>query len=116
MANQVWHMWRQSPANVANKKCTSEKEMKYGHCVTNLKIQSPSGTAFGFSTLIKCNSILQDQQEIPTPEMVRFPHLQEIANNIPPFDRNANVHLLIGKGAAELLKDTEFRNGPRGAP
>lgn len=97
--------------------CTSEKEIKYGRRVANVSIQSPSGTAFDLLTLIECDSIPQDKREIPTSEMARrFPHLQEIANEIPPFDSNADVHLLIGRDAPELLKVREFRNGPRGAP
>ena len=97
--------------------CTSEKEIKYGRRVTGVSIQSPSGTGFQLPTLIECDSIPQDKHEIPTPEMARrFPHLQEIANEIPPYDSNADVHLLIGRDAPELLKVREFRNGPKGAP
>ena len=46
----------------------------------------------------------------------RLPHLQGIADEIPPFDNDANIHLLIGRDAPELLKVRDFRNGPRGAP
>ena len=46
----------------------------------------------------------------------RFPHLRGIAGEIPPFDSDANIHLLIGRDAPELLKVRDFRNGPRGAP
>ena len=68
-------------------------------------------------TLIECNSLLQDKREIPTPEMARrFAHLQEIASEILPFDANADIHLLIGRDAPELLKVRESRNGPNGAP
>ncbi|XP_078380254.1 uncharacterized protein LOC144663213 [Oculina patagonica] len=97
--------------------CTSEKEIKYGRRVTNVIVQSPSGTASDLPTLIECDSIPQDKREIPTPEMARrFPHLGEIANEIPPLDSSASIHLLIGRDAPELLKVREFRNGPKGAP
>lgn len=46
----------------------------------------------------------------------RFPHLSLIANEIPPLDDAADVHLLIGRDAPELLKVRESRNGPSGAP
>ncbi|XP_078364137.1 uncharacterized protein LOC144648470 [Oculina patagonica] len=46
----------------------------------------------------------------------RFPHLQDIANKIPPLDETADIHLLIGRDAPELLKVREFRNGPKGTP
>ena len=39
-----------------------------------------------------------------------------IANEIPPLDEAAKIHLLIGRDAPELLKVREFKNGPRGAP
>jgi len=49
----------------------------------------------------------------------RYQHwrwLQEIANEIPPLNETANIHLLIGRDASELLKVQEFRNGPKGTP
>ena len=46
----------------------------------------------------------------------RFPHLHEIASEIPPLDPNADIHLLLGRDAPELLKVREFRNGPKGSP
>ena len=97
--------------------CTSEKEVKYGRRAANVSVQSPKGTASDLPTLIECDSIPQGKREIPTPEMARkFPHLQEIANEIPPFDGNADIHLLIGRDALELLKVREFRNRPEEAP
>lgn len=97
--------------------CTSEKEVKYGRRVANASIRSTSGTASDLPTLVECDSIPQDKREILTPELARrFPHLQGIADEIPPFDSDANIHLLIGRDAPELLKVRDFRNGPRGAP
>ena len=46
----------------------------------------------------------------------RFPHLRDIADEIPQLDENAEIHLLIGQDAPELLKVREFRNGLKGAP
>jgi len=68
-------------------------------------------------TLIECGNIPQDKREIPTMEMARrFPHLQEIADGIPPFEEAANIHLLIGRDDPELLTVWEFRNRPKGTP
>lgn len=39
-----------------------------------------------------------------------------MANEIPPLDETANIHLLIGRDAPELLKGQEFRNRPKGTP
>ena len=46
----------------------------------------------------------------------QFPHLREIAEEIPPDDPEAAVEILIGKDAPELLKVRASRNGPKGAP
>lgn len=97
--------------------CSGTKEAKCGRRVTDVVIQSTSGVTAILPTLIECGNIPQDKREIPTPEMARrFPHLQEIANEIPPLDETANIHLLIGRDAPELLKVREFRNGPKGTP
>ena len=97
--------------------CSGTKETKYGRRVTDVVIQSISGVTANLPTLIECGNIPQDKREIPTPEMARrFPHLEEIANEIPPLDETANIHLLIGRDAPELLKVREFRNGPKRTP
>ena len=97
--------------------CSSTKETKYGQRITNVVIQSISGVMANLPTLIECGNIPQDKREIPTPEMARkFSHLQETANEIPPLDETANIHLLIGREAPELLKVREFRSGPKGTP
>ena len=68
-------------------------------------------------TLIECDHIPQNKKEIPTPTIVRrFPHLQDIADHIPPFDPNAKIQILIGRDAPELLKVRASKNGPKGAP
>ena len=97
--------------------CSGAKETKYGRRVTDVVIQSMGGAAADLPTLIECGNIPQDKREIPTSEMARrFPHLQDIANEIPPLDETADIHLLIGRDAPELLKVREFRNGPKGTP
>ena len=90
---------------------SGEKEAKYGRRVTGVVLKSLKGTESELPTLIKCNNIPRDKQEIPTPEMARrFPHLSDITNKIPQLDENAEIHLLIPQDAPELLKVREFRN------
>lgn len=97
--------------------CSGTKETKYGQRVRDVIIQSISRVTANLPTLIECGNIPQDKREIPTLEMARrFPHLQEIASEIPPLDDTANIHLLIGRDAPKLLKVREFRNGPKGTP
>ena len=80
-------------------------------------MRSLSGPEFLLPTLTECDTIPQDKSEIPTPDMAkRFPHLIDIAQEIPYPDESAKIQLLIGQDALELLKVREFKNGPRGAP
>ena len=96
--------------------CRGTKEIKCGRRVTDVVVQSLSGAAADLPTLIECGNVPQEKREIPTLEMARrFPHLQEIANEIPPLVGIANIHLLISRDAPEL-KVREFRNGPKGTP
>ena len=85
--------------------------------MTGVVLKSLKGTESELPTLIECHNIPRDKQEIPTLEMTRrFPHLSDIANKILQLDENAEIHLLIGRHALELLQVREFRNGPKGAP
>lgn len=97
--------------------CSGQKEVKFGRRVPGVMVRSTSGRITKLPQLIEYPHIPQDKREIPTPEIARrFPHLQEIAEEIPSFDVNAGVHILIGRDAPELLKVRAFKNGPRGAP
>ena len=97
--------------------CTSEHETKYGRRVPGVYIRSLNGIELDLPTLVECESIPQDKREIPTPETAaRFPHLKQIAGEIPPLDDDAEIYLLIGRDAPELLKVRRFINGPKGAP
>ena len=82
--------------------CGGDKEVRYGRRLTGLII-------------IECDGIPQDKKEIPTPEIAReHPHLRSIAVEIP-LDKEANIQLLIGRDAPELLKVRAFKNCPKGA-
>ena len=70
--------------------CSGEKGAKYGRHVTGVVLKSLKGTESELPTLIECNNIPHDKQDIPTPEMTRrFPHLSDIANEILQLDENA---------------------------
>ena len=58
-----------------------------------------------------------DKEEIPTPNIAKsFKHLQDIADEIPPLDNSAGVHLSIGRDVPEMLKVQAFKNGCKGSP
>jgi hypothetical protein len=95
--------------------CGASKVTKFGRRIQGLSMQSMKGDTIQLPKLIECDSIPRDKREIPTPELVRkFPHLQEIAREIPPLDPKAQIHLLIGRDAPEILKVRAFKNGPKG--
>ena len=76
--------------------CSGEKEAKYGRRVTGVVLNSLNGTESELPTLIECNSIPRDKHEIPTSEMARrFPHLNDIANQIPQLNENAKSICLL---------------------
>ena len=96
---------------------SAAKELKYGRCVSGLVVRSIGGEQFKLPTLVECDYIPRDKSEIPSPEIAReFPHLKEIADQTPPLDPNANIEILIGCDAPELLKIRASRNGLKGAP
>ena len=81
--------------------------------VTSIK----GGKPLKLPTLIECDNIPKDKSEIPSPEIARkYVHLRNVAKEIPPLDNEAEVQLLIGRNAPELLKVRAFRNGPNGTP
>ena len=97
--------------------CSGSKETKYGRRVTGLVVKSMDGVKIQLPTLIECINIPKDKQEIPKPQHVKkFHHLQDIADEIPPFDSKVQVHLLFGRDAPEIIKVKEVRNGPKGTP
>ncbi len=68
-------------------------------------------------TLIECNSIPDNRQEIPTPEAAAYhPHLQAISSQIPPLDPAADILILIGRNLISAHKVRKQRNGPHNAP
>ena len=97
--------------------CSGTKEMKFGRRAANISIESMAGNVLNLPTLIECDNIPSNKNEIPTPELAqRFPHLRGIAEHIPPLDESLEIHLLIGRDAPEILKVREFINGPPGTP
>ena len=97
--------------------CSGATKEKSGRRVSGVVLRSMAGKTSRLPQLVECAKIPQDKREIVTPEMARqFPHLREIAEEIPPYDPKAKVEILIGRDAPELLKIRESKNGPNGAP
>ena len=93
--------------------CSGEREVNYGRRVPGVLVTA-NGRTSKLPTLVECAHIPQDKSEIATPEIARkFAYLKDIADEIPPLDVNAKVHLLIGRDASELLKVRAFKNDGR---
>ena len=93
------------------------KEEKSGRRMSSVEIRSMADRTFRLPQLVEYADIPQDKREIVTAEMARqFPHLKEIAEEIPPYDPKAKIEILIGRDAPELLKIRASKNGPKGAP
>lgn len=98
--------------------CHGSNEERYGRRVSGIVARSSlGGEESSLPILVECEHIPSDKREIPTPEMARrFTHLREIADEIPPIDPNADIHILLGRDAPEILKVRAFKNGPKGDP
>ena len=97
--------------------CSASKEVKFGRRVSGLQVKSLNGNREDIPTVIECDNIPKDKREIPTPELAkRYNHLRDIANDIPPIDPDAEIQLLTGRNAPEIMKVRAFRNGSPGSP
>ncbi|CAB4033032.1 PREDICTED: uncharacterized protein LOC107357656 [Paramuricea clavata] len=95
--------------------CSGSKETRFGRRVPGLMVTPVKGKPLELPTLIECDNIPKDKSEIPSPEFaMKYTHLLSIADEIPSLDSRAEVQLLIGRNAPELLKVRAFCNGPNG--
>eukprot|EP00079_Xenopus_tropicalis_P036616 XP_017950387.1 PREDICTED: uncharacterized protein LOC101733460 [Xenopus tropicalis] len=68
-------------------------------------------------TLIECDEIPNNREEIPTPEAAYYqPHLRHLANQIPAMDKDADILLLLGRDILRVHKVRQQCNGPHDAP
>ena len=68
-------------------------------------------------TVTECNAIPDNKDEIPTPDIARaHPHLCPIADQIPEFQSDAEILLLVGRDVPPVHKVRESRNGKGNSP
>nr|XP_022331795.1 uncharacterized protein LOC111129629 [Crassostrea virginica] len=68
-------------------------------------------------TIIECDDIPNNRQEIPTPEVANaYPHLSEIASELHPLEKDMEILLLIGRDLGEAHHVLEQRIGPPHSP
>ncbi|XP_073713971.1 uncharacterized protein [Misgurnus anguillicaudatus] len=89
-----------------------------GRRATNLMIESIDGKIqLPLPSLIECDMIPDNRTEIPSPEVARcHPHLQRVAERIPPVDPDASILILLGRDILRVHKVREQINGPHSAP
>ncbi|XP_076074970.1 uncharacterized protein LOC143045968 [Mytilus galloprovincialis] len=76
-----------------------------------------SDVQFDLPTLIECNNIPNNRDEIPTPEVaMHHPHLKELRGSIPAIEERCPILLLIGRDLIEAHHVLEQRLGPSRTP
>lgn len=85
----------------------------HGLMVSSLKVN----LQLPLPTLVECNQIPANREEIPTPAAAfHHPHLKVIANEIPPLDKDAQILLLLGRDILRVHKVHRQVSGPPDAP
>lgn len=89
-----------------------------GRKVNGLVVESIDGSCrFNLPTVIECDEIPANRQEIATPEVAdTYPHLQDIAIHMMPLDEDVNILLLIGRDLGDVHHVLEQRVGPPNTP
>lgn len=87
-----------------------------GRRASGFTIEAIDGSAkMELPTIIECNEIPDQREEIPTPEVTYYhEHLKEV--EIPPLDPSSNILLLIGRDLIEVHHVVEQVTGPKDAP
>ena len=76
-----------------------------------------SSTHMDLPSVIECEEIPGDRDEIPTPSVARkHEHMEAIANDIPPLDESSEILLLLGRDVPEAHHVLDQRLGPWKAP
>ncbi|XP_071133064.1 uncharacterized protein [Mytilus edulis] len=74
-------------------------------------------TSINIPSLIECNDIPNNRDEIPSPEVAAsHDHLNNIASHIPPIDQNIKIELLIGRDVIQAHHVLDQRLGGDNLP
>ncbi|XP_033745498.1 uncharacterized protein LOC117331014 [Pecten maximus] len=89
-----------------------------GRRATGYVAESADGlVTLDMPSLIECNEIPHDLEEIPTPEIaMHYDHLRDIAADIPPLYKDTRIMLLIGRDLIDAHRVLDQRIGPSGSP
>ena len=97
--------------------CAGVKET-VGRRASGYEIESLDGTVrIPLPSLIECNDIPNNRDEIPTPDVARsHPHLKSVAHLIPEQDPQAPIMLLLGRDIIRVHKVRKQVNGSHNLP
>ena len=89
-----------------------------GRKISGLVVESlDKNVTLNLPALIECSQVPDVRTEIATPYIAfYYPHLNDIAENIPPVDDNAHILWLIGRDVIEAHHVLDQRIGPRNSP
>ena len=97
--------------------CAGVKET-VGRRASGYEIESLDGTVrIPLPSLIECNDIPNNRDEIPTPDVARsHPHLKSVAHLIPEQDPQAPIMLILGRDIIRVHKVRKQVNGSHNLP
>ena len=97
--------------------CAGVKDAS-GRRASGYEVESSDGSVqITLPSLIECNNIPNNRDEIPTPEVAfHHPHLQPVAQHIPELDPQAEIMLLLGRDLIRVHKVRKQLNGPHNVP
>ncbi|XP_073769028.1 uncharacterized protein [Danio rerio] len=97
--------------------CAGVKESA-GRRASGYEVESLDGTVcISLPSLIECNDIPNNRDEIPTPDVARsHTHLKSMAHFIPELDPKAPIMLLLGRDVIRVHKVRKQVNGPHNLP
>ncbi|XP_053576923.1 uncharacterized protein LOC128666383 [Bombina bombina] len=106
-----------NPSSYTLGTCAGQFETK-GRRASDFIIASlTDGIQLPLPTLIECNQIPDNRDEIPTPEIAHYyPHMKHIASCIPALEKNAQILLLLGRDILRIHKVRQQCNGPHNSP
>lgn len=71
------------------------------------------GISFTLPTLIECDDLLDNCDEIPTPEAAfHHPHLKSLVSEIPPLDNDAQILFLFSRDISQVHKVRQQISSP----
>nr|XP_054593164.1 uncharacterized protein LOC129160055 [Nothobranchius furzeri] len=97
--------------------CAGVKEAA-GRRASGYEVESLDGSVrIPLPSLIECNDIPNNREEIPTPEVAfHHPHLESLACLIPDIDPHAQIMLLLGRDLIRVHKVRKQVNGSHNLP